>query len=119
MNIGARLYELRQAKGFSQGDIEHRTGLFRCYVSRVENGHTLPNLETLEKWAKAFDLELYQLFYQGKGKPEAPRATPAVPKPPRGSEQDALLKVFSRMSRPRRTLLLAMARKIAATDKRK
>jgi transcriptional regulator with XRE-family HTH domain len=119
MDIGKRLYGLRQAKGFSQGDIEHRTGLLRCYVSRVENGHTLPNLETLEKWAKALDLELYQLFFAGKGKPEAPRAAPTTSKPPRGSEQDTLLKVFSRMSKPRRTLLLAMAGKMAATEKRR
>jgi transcriptional regulator with XRE-family HTH domain len=119
MDIGARLYELRQAKGFSQGDIEHRTGLLRCYVSRVENGHTIPNLETLEKWAKALDLELYQLFFAGEGKPEAPRVVPAAPKPPRGSEQAELLKIFSKMSRPRRTLLLGMARKMAATKKRR
>jgi len=119
MDIGKRLQELRFAKGFSQGDIEHRTGLLRCYVSRVENGHTVPNLETMEKWAKALDLELYQLFFAGKGKPEAPRAAPKTLKPPRGSEDAEVLKVFGRISKPNRRLLLAMARKMAATEKHK
>ena len=59
MDIGKGLRELREAKGFSQGDIEKRTGLLRCHTSRVENGYTVPSLETLEKFAKALDLELY------------------------------------------------------------
>jgi transcriptional regulator with XRE-family HTH domain len=42
MIIGVRLRELREQKQFSQGDIEKRTGLLRCYISRVENGHTVP-----------------------------------------------------------------------------
>jgi transcriptional regulator with XRE-family HTH domain len=119
MDIGARLHELRLAKGLSQGDIEKRTGLLRCYVSRVEGGHTLPNLNTLEKWARALDLELYQLFFAGKGKPEDPRVTPTTPNPRRGSEQGELLKVFDRISKPNRRLLLAMARKMAVTGKRR
>jgi transcriptional regulator with XRE-family HTH domain len=49
--IGDRLRELRAQEKLSQGDIEHRTGLLRCYVSRVENGHTIPAVETLEKFA--------------------------------------------------------------------
>ncbi|HUT02293.1 MAG TPA: helix-turn-helix transcriptional regulator [bacterium] len=119
MDIGTRLYELRQAKGYSQGDIQHRTGLLRCYVSRVENGHTLPNLETLEKWAKALDVELYQLFFAGEGKPEPPPVMPKPPEPPFGTEGAALFKVFSKMSKPNRRLLLDMARKMATTERRK
>ena len=55
MVIGDRLKTLREAKDLSQGDIEQRTGLLRCYVSRVENGHTVPSLETLEKFARALE----------------------------------------------------------------
>jgi transcriptional regulator with XRE-family HTH domain len=62
MMIGERLRAIREAKKMSQGDIEKRTGLFRCYVSRVENGHTVPAIETLEKWARALDVHLAQLF---------------------------------------------------------
>src|SRR5271157_5292891 len=51
MVIGERLKDLREAKKLSQGDIEKRTGLIRCYTSRVENGHTVPTIETLGKYA--------------------------------------------------------------------
>ena len=70
--IGDRLRALRKEKKFSQGDIEKKTGLLRCYISRVEHGHTVPSLETLERFAAAFDLPLYQLFYRGG---EAPPPT--------------------------------------------
>ena len=56
MIIGDRLRELREEKKLSQGDMEERTGLFRCYVSRVENGHTIPAIETLEKMARALPI---------------------------------------------------------------
>jgi transcriptional regulator with XRE-family HTH domain len=71
MDIGKRLAELRGARELSQGDIEKRTGLLRCYISRVENGHTTPSLETLERWAIALEIEFYQLFFEGKGEPES------------------------------------------------
>ena len=58
--------ELRETKKLSQGDIEKRTGLLRCYISRVENGHTVPAIETLEKLARALEIPLYQLFYEGE-----------------------------------------------------
>ena len=51
--ISDRLRSIREEKKLSQGDIEKRTGLLRCYVSRVENGHTVPAVETIEKFARA------------------------------------------------------------------
>ena len=72
MIIGARLREMREAKQLSQGDIEQRTGLLRCYISRVENGHTVPAIETLEKMARALEVPLYQLFYDGEEPPKLP-----------------------------------------------
>src|SRR4030081_819316 len=72
MIIGDRLREMRQEKKLSQGDIEKRTGLLRCYISRVENGHTVPAIETLEKLARALEVPLYQLFYDGKEPPKLP-----------------------------------------------
>jgi len=74
MVIGDRLKTLREAKGLSQGDIEKRTGLFRCYISRVENGHTVPSLETLEKFARALELPLYHLMFDGDKPPVMPKA---------------------------------------------
>src|ERR1700722_19852738 len=72
MIIGDRLRELREAKTFSQGEIEKRTGLLRCYISRVENGHTVPAIETLEKFARALEVPMYQLFYDGEEPPKLP-----------------------------------------------
>ena len=72
MIIGDRLREMREEKKLSQGDIEKRTGLLRCYISRVENGHTVPAIETLEKLARAMEIPMYQLFYDGEEPPKLP-----------------------------------------------
>ena len=68
--IGERLRAIRESKNLSQGDIEQRTGMLRCYTSRVENGHTVPSIDTLQKYAQALEIPLYQLFYDGE---EAPK----------------------------------------------
>lgn len=65
MNIGERIRNFRLQKALSQGDIEKRTGLLRCYLSRVENGHTIPSLDTLAKIATAMDVPLAQFFADG------------------------------------------------------
>ena len=63
---------MREDKHFSQGDIEKKTGLLRCYICRVEKGHTVPAIETLEKLARALECPLYQLFYEGEEPPQLP-----------------------------------------------
>jgi transcriptional regulator with XRE-family HTH domain len=68
--IGERLRTIRESKNLSQGDIEKRTGMLRCYTSRVENGHTIPSIETLAKYAQALDIPLYQIFYDGDTEPK-------------------------------------------------
>jgi transcriptional regulator with XRE-family HTH domain len=72
MVICDRVRELREGKNLSQGDIEKRTGLLRCYISRVENGHTVPAIETLEKLTRALEVPLYQLFNDGEKPPQVP-----------------------------------------------
>jgi transcriptional regulator with XRE-family HTH domain len=121
MVIGDRLKTLREAKHFSQGEIEKRTGLLRCYISRVENGHTVPAIETLEKFARALDIPMYQLFYEG----EEPPKLPNLPKRKTGDDvawgasgkDGKLLNQFRRLlsktgEKDRRTLLF-MAQKMA------
>jgi len=121
MIIGDRLRDLREAKNFSQGDIEKRTGLLRCYISRVENGHTVPAIETLEKMARALEVPLYQLFYEGKEAPE-PLKLPKVSSSEeklfgaRGKEArylGKLRRVLSKAQEPDRRLLLHMAQKMS------
>ena len=70
VNIGEVIRSYRGDRGLSQGDIERRTGLLRCYLSRVENGHTVPAIETLEKLARALEMPLYQLLYDGDQPPK-------------------------------------------------
>lgn len=72
MVLSDRLRQLREGKDLSQGDIEKRTGLLRCYISRVENGHTVPAIQTLEKLARALEVPLYHLFYDGAKPPNIP-----------------------------------------------
>ena len=69
MIIGERIRELREEKDMSQGEIQKKTGLLRCHISRVENGRTVPGIETLEKMARALDVPLYRLFYDGEKPP--------------------------------------------------
>jgi len=110
-DLGERLKGLRETRKLSQGDIEQRTGMLRCYVSRVENNHTVPSVQTLEKWAKALGIELYQLFYSGDGKPVpekvAPPSTRGV-----GAE---LTDIFRRLSPEARSALLRIARLLDRT----
>jgi transcriptional regulator with XRE-family HTH domain len=66
MEIGRKLRELREAKNLSQGEVEKKTGLLRCYTSRVENGYTVPSVQTLEKYARALEVPLYRFFTDGQ-----------------------------------------------------
>jgi transcriptional regulator with XRE-family HTH domain len=124
MIIGDRLRVLREQKNLSQGDIEKRTGLLRCYLSRVENGHTVPAVETLEKLARALDMPLYQLLYDGE---EPPRADvlPSSSSADRGwgssgKDQRFLRKLrhlLAKMQEPDRELLLFTAQQMVRRKK--
>jgi transcriptional regulator with XRE-family HTH domain len=118
MVIGDRLRELREAKMLSQGDIENRTGLLRCYVSRVENNHTVPSVETLEKLAHALEVPMYQLFHQGTASPDVRKLKledddgwGVTGKD--GAYVSQLVKALSQMTRQDRNLLFAVARKVS------
>ena len=125
MVIGERLRQLREKKGLSQGDIEERTGLLRCYISRVENGHTVPSLETLERFAGALELQLHELFYTG----EEPAAAATANLTPRktleelaeegelSGEESFIFKLKGLMTRiadSDRKVLLVVARRMAS-----
>jgi transcriptional regulator with XRE-family HTH domain len=119
MQIGSKLRELRLAKNLSQGDIQKRTGLFRTYTSRVENGYTVPSIENLEKYANALGVPLYRFFTD-----EVTVKVPKLRQPKddssswgtRGEERDAfqtLAKALLRMDERDRELLLGMAQGMA------
>ena len=121
MVIGDRLRALREEKSLSQGDIEKRTGLLRCYISRVENGHTVPAIETLEKMARALEVPLYQLFYDGEEPPKLPnllkrKTTDDIVWGSSGKEARLLSKLqrlLGRLEENDRKLLMSLAQKMA------
>ena len=126
MVVADRLKTLRESKNLSQGDIEERTGLLRCYVSRVENGHTVPSVETLEKFARALEIPLYQLMFDGN----EPPAPIKITKPRTGEDEcqsssrgskfmHQLIPLLMKMSTPDRKLILLLAGKTARGQLRK
>ena len=113
MNIGETIRNFRLQKGMSQGDIEKRTGLLRCYLSRVENGHTIPSLDTLAKIASAMDVALAQFFSDGNAD-NGSRNLPQL------SEEEVrflsqIRKYSSNLSDSDRKLVLAMVKKMAVS----
>lgn len=122
MVIGDRLRELREEKKLSQGDIEKRTGLLRCYISRVENGHTVPSVETLEKMARALEVPMYKLFYDGEAAPQLERlakrkTADEIAWGSSGKEARFLTnlrKLLVQIEEKDRKLLMAFAQKVAA-----
>jgi len=117
MVIGDRVRSLREQKNLSQGDVEKRSGLLRCYLSRVENGHTVPSVDTLEKIARAVEVPMYRLFTDEEHvkKPNIP--TEAVRSRAANSKQDHVLRAFAkllaRMNDKERGLLFHLAAKMA------
>ncbi len=111
-NIGTTIRDFRLERGMSQGDIEKRTGLLRCYLSRVENGHTVPSLETLQKIAGALDLQLSQFFAENSVSKEV--------SPLNLNEEEIrfltqVQRYSANLSESDRRLLLAMVRKFASS----
>ena len=115
MKIGTTIRGHRLQKGLSQGDIEKKTGLLRCYLSRVENGHTVPSLDTLSKIASALDLPISQFF--------AEETLGRQIDTPKVSDEELrfltqIRRYSTNLNDSDRKLLLAMVKKFAATATR-
>ncbi|HYL91837.1 MAG TPA: helix-turn-helix transcriptional regulator [Alphaproteobacteria bacterium] len=113
MNIGETIRGYRLQKGMSQGDIEKRTGLLRCYLSRVENGHTVPSLDTLAKIAGAMEVPLGQFFADGSSNGGARNLPPLTEDEVRFLSQ--VRRYSSNLNDSDRKLVLAMVKKMAAS----
>ncbi len=126
MLLGDRLRSIRESKQMSQGDLEKRTGLLRCYLSRVECGHTVPSVGTLEKWAAALQVPLYELFYDGEKPPSlAPlRKLRDAHRFEWGSSGSQLFQFrklqrsLSRMTNRNRLILLSLANRVVSAKRR-
>ena len=115
MKIGTIIRAHRLQRGLSQGDIEKKTGLLRCYLSRVENGHSVPSLDTLSKIAQALDLPIAQFF--------ADNSLDHQLKMQKISDEELrfltqIRRYSSNLSESDRKLLLTMIKKFASTATR-
>jgi transcriptional regulator with XRE-family HTH domain len=125
MLIGQKLREIREAKNMSQVEIAEATGLVQPYVSRVENGHTIPGVETLEKWASALKVPLYQILYEGEEPPKPLKLSGNHNQELWGnSARDShdlkrLRQFLSKMNEQERELLLSLAGRMASRTKQK
>jgi len=116
MNIGETIRNFRMQRGMSQGDIEKRTGLLRCYLSRVENGHTVPSLDTLVKIADAMELALGDFFSEHGAENGKPSNVPQL------SDDDIRFLTQIRRYSPSlntsdRKLVITMVKKMASSGK--
>ena len=118
MFIAGRLRAIRLQRKITQGVIEKRTGLQRSYISRVENGYTVPSVATLEKWARALGVPLYQIFFDEEVPPtskSSARKETRSKSAAAAEENDKgylprLRWLLGRMSESNRQLLLDLAR---------
>jgi transcriptional regulator with XRE-family HTH domain len=123
MLVGQRIRQLREQKGLSQVDLQKASGLRTSYISRVDHGHIVPSLETLQKFATGLDLPLYRLFYEGEEPPPTPHLTPRRTLEELAEELAIgglrakflrkFRKLLSRMTESDRTFLLEVAKKLA------
>ena len=125
MLIGQRLRDIREMKNLSQDDIEKATGLVRPYISRVENGHTVPSIETLQKWAGALGMQLYQVLYDGEEPPKPPKAQSKDEEKLWGHtgrearQLDRLRRLLAKMDETDRNALIAFAAQVVRRSRMK
>lgn len=124
MEIGRRLRELRKGRRLSQGELEIRTGLLRCYTSRVENGHTVPSVETIEKYAIALGIPLAEFFSKGEVSLQvdplaASEAAKWRPTPREQIEREKLVAAIAATESDDRELLTALAQRLAKRNRMK
>lgn len=123
MLIGQRLRDIREMKNLSQDDVEKATGLVRPYISRVENGHTVPSVRTLQEWAKALGMQLYQVLYEGEEPSKPPKALSKGEGKLCGNsgrearQLDLLRRLLAKMHEPDRNTLIAFAAQLAGRSR--
>ncbi|SRR6266436_1170079 len=122
MIIGERISDLRKQKNLSQGEIEKRSGLLRCYISRVENGHTVPSVETLERLARALEIPIYRFFCDDSQSIKPPKLSefrPSTQWPEPGKDSSYFFKLRKALARMRpegRRLVMYLAQKVSSQD---
>lgn len=60
--LGRRIKELRKMRGLSQEELSEKVDIDPKHLSRIEVGRGFPSLDTLEKIAKALNVEMKDFF---------------------------------------------------------
>ena len=113
MNLGESIRKIRQAKGLSQGEMQKRTGILRSYLSRVENGHTVPSLATLQRLASAMGVALADFFAA-----EGASVTAPLSHDPASEYLGELKNYLPQLSTQQRQELLEMVKEMAQSVRR-
>lgn len=78
VKFGNRVRELRLAAEMTQEDLAHRCGLFRTYMSRIENGAANPTLTMIHALADSLRVPVSALF-EDDAAPKSPRRKSSNP----------------------------------------
>lgn len=63
--VGSKIAEIRNKRGISLSKLSRESGVSKGYLSELENGiKENPNIEILDKIAKALDVNVSDLFEQ-------------------------------------------------------
>jgi DNA-binding XRE family transcriptional regulator len=60
--VGVAVKTLRKERKFTQHRLATLMGTGRSYISKLESGHVVPSLQTLESATSAFGIDLAELF---------------------------------------------------------
>jgi len=61
-HFASRLRELRRSRGLSQAELSRLATITPSYITRLENGSSAPNLDTLSRLAAALNVALTELL---------------------------------------------------------
>lgn len=62
--VGSQVRKYRQLAGLTQDDLCEKSGIFRTYLSRVENGIANPTITVLNTLAKNLGVDLRKLIHE-------------------------------------------------------
>lgn len=67
INFGRKIRELRLLKGLSQEELAYRANVHRTYVGMIERAEKNITLLNIEKFAKALEINICELFNSKNG----------------------------------------------------
>lgn len=70
LQVAGQVREIRRARHLSQRQLAGRMQVPRTYISKIENGKAIPTLGSLERLAKALEVEVCQLVRDARSRRE-------------------------------------------------